>query len=1062
VNDNSDSLFSEVVRRVTERRVRPRATYRVQLTAQFTLRDATALISYLSDLGISHLYTSPYLKARPGSSHGYDVCDHGEINAELGGPDALNEMVAGLRTAGLGHIIDFVPNHMSASTFNRWWTDVLENGPSSPYSGYFDIDWQPLKDELEGKVLLPILGQQYGEALESGELTLLHFDGAFFVRYYQHTLPLEPKSTLVLLAHRLDELRQALGKSSEECIEYESILTAVDHLPPQIDTSPEAVDLRQREKEVIKRRLRELESRSTAVADLIGQNLVEFAGRAGDPASFDRLDILLDVQPYRLCHWRAASDEINYRRFFDINELAALSMESPQVFRHSHALIGRLLGEGALDGLRIDHIDGLLNPEQYLWRLQWLYLAEITCAVSKSNQPDPGAAQDPAIRALDCLRRASRALGLPQPDATDVAAVLGDDAAGKFRETALAALGDVLEVGVPTPNDSKSSAPLSDPPLYVVVEKILGPDEPLPESWATAGTTGYDFLKALGGLFIDPAGWPEMQRLYLRFLEETLDFDEVGYDGKQLILRFAMASELQMLSHRLNRISEHHRRSRDFTLNMLRHALREILATFPVYRTYVSTSGVSDRDRKFVQLAIARAKRRNPAVDSAVFDFIRGVLLLEKTESLSPQAIREREDFTGRFQQVTSPVMAKGVEDTAFYVYCPLLSANEVGGDPRAPTCSVADFHRENQQRLSKKPVALLATSTHDTKRSEDVRARIAVLSEIPGRWRQAVNRWARLNRRHRQEVDAVPAPSRNDEYVFYQSLVGAWPLSPPNSDELHALTERMQQYMEKASHEAKQRTSWINPDAAYDQALRSFIGAAMAPGRRNRFLSVFQQFHEEVVGYGLHTALCQTILKLTSPGIPDIYQGQELWDFSLVDPDNRRPVDYDVRRWLLGEIQAAASEPAGLVDLARQLGTNPRDSRSKLFVTWRLLNLRREQPELFLTGEYVPLEVLGARQQHIVAFLRRAPDGSQMLVVVPRLIAQLLGATSWETGQPRAPLGQHVWLDTEVVLPAPLAGEFTSALTGEPVGTSQEVLSVAQLLQTFPAAVAVSKRHEL
>jgi (1->4)-alpha-D-glucan 1-alpha-D-glucosylmutase len=519
-----------------------------------------------------------------------------------------------------------------------------------------------------------------------------------------------------------------------------------------------------------------------------------------------------------------------------------------------------------------------------------------------------------------------------------------------------------------------------------------------------------------------------------------------------------MASELQMLAHRLNRISEQHRRSRDFTLNMLRHALRDILANFPVYRTYVGPSGVSDRDRRFVQMAIARARRRNPAIDPAVFEFTRQVLLLEHPEGLNERAIREREAFAARFQQVTSPVMAKGMEDTTFYVYCPLLSTNEVGGDPRMPTCSLADFHRENCERQAKKPQSLLATSTHDTKRSEDVRARISVLAELPGRWKQTVNRWARLNRRHSQEVDGLPAPSRNDEYVFYQTLVGVWPLSPPGADELHALAERLQQYMQKVGHEAKERTSWINPNAAYDQAVSSFIAETLRPSRRNRFLADVAEFHDQIIDYGLYSALSQVVLKLTCPGVPDLFQGQERWDFSLVDPDNRRTVDYEQRRWLLGEIQAAAENAAGLQQMARQLAIAPHDSRAKMFVTWRLLSLRQQHPELFLAGDYVPLQVQGQEQRHVVAFARRysAGTGQQqtLIVVAPRLIGQLLEKRTWEIGQPRAPLGEAVWADTEVVIPFSLQESTTNALSGDLVEARGETLRVAELLAHYPAAV--------
>jgi (1->4)-alpha-D-glucan 1-alpha-D-glucosylmutase len=1072
---SNEQLVSAVIRQVQSRRTAPLATYRLQFNGQFTLLDGAGIAPYLADLGVSHVYASPYLRARPGSGHGYDVCEPTVINPELGGDAGHAALVAALRQAGLGHILDVVPNHMSASSFNPWWMDVLENGPSSPYSGFFDIDWVPVKDELAHKVLLPILGQQYGEVLESGQLMLVHADGGFFVRYFEHTLPLGPRSTLPLLSHHLEELRQTLGPASDDCLEYESILTSIENLPPQTENLPDLLAVRQREKEVIKRRLRDLESRAPGVAEAIARSVAVWNGVCGDPASFDRLDALLQSQAYRLCYWRAASDEINYRRFFDINELAAVCTEAPEVFRRVHELVGRLLAAGTVGGLRIDHIDGLYAPEAYLFRLQWLYLVELIRVELQHGAPpvmadapaDAAAPPEPPLVEIAAiLGQVCDQLGLPRPQADDLAAVLGVDAAGPSPadpDELRAAVDQLLDAANKTAAGDESAATPQSPeaPLYVVVEKILGPDEPLPESWPTAGTSGYDFLKALGGLLIDHDGAQEIKRNYDRFVGETMDFEALAYACKQQILRVSMASELQMLAHRLNRISEQHRRTRDFTLNSLRYALREILANFPVYRTYPGPAGVSERDRRFVQHAVARAKRRNPAIDFAVFDFIREVLLLEHPAGLTEQEIAERDTFAGRFQQVTSPVMAKGVEDTTFYVYCPLISANEVGGEPRSPACSIADFHRENADRQTHKPLALLATSTHDTKRSEDVRARISVLSEMPGRWKQVVNRWARSNRRHLHEVDGLPAPSRNDEYVFYQTLVGVWPLTPPDEAQLAQLTSRLQQYMEKATREAKQRTSWVNPNAAYDQAVRAFVAAALEPGKKNRFLADFREFHEQVVDFGLYSALSQTVLKLTSSGVPDIYQGQELWDFSLVDPDNRRPVDYAKRRWLLGELQAADADLQSRRALAQHLAATPRDSRLKLLATWRLLNLRRSEPELFQQGDYLPLEIAGEPSPHLVAFARRlAPPGRPtklMVVVVPRFFAQLLKDHSRAPGESWFPFPESVWGSAAIHLPVDFAGSLTNLFTGDKLSTSGSAISATELLREFPVAVLVS-----
>ena len=564
-------------------------------------------------------------------------------------------------------------------------------------------------------------------------------------------------------------------------------------------------------------------------------------------------------------------------------------------------------------------------------------------------------------------------------------------------------------------------------PVYVVVEKILGPDEPLPPEWPVAGTTGYDFLNLVNRLLVDRAGLAEIAKVYHRFTAERTDFRESSHQTRRLILRVAMSSDLLLLAHRINRISERHRRSRDFTLNSLRVALREILTCFPVYRTYIHESRVSDRDRQMIQRAVAQAKRRNPARDAAVFDFIRNVLLLEQPPELDEAGRRERELFVGRFQQVTSPLVAKGIEDTAFYLHFPLASLNEVGGDPDRGASTVGEFHHENRQRLAERPGSLVTTTTHDTKRSEDLRARINVLSEVPQRWRSAVNRWARLNRRHHREVDGLPAPSRNDEYLLYQTLVGAWPLEALGGPLPPDFIERIQLYMEKATREAKQRTSWISPNAGYDAAVREFVAAILDDRPKNRFLAEFRGFLDRLVDWGLYGSLGQTLLKLCSPGVPDVYQGQELWEFWLVDPDNRRPVDFALRRELLAELQAETSAGAeSRLALARRLATNPRDARLKLLVTWQALHFRRRHADLFQRGQYEALTAEGAAAEHVCAFAwRRTPSAGKpeqvALVVVPRLVARLATRSAGAAEPSRAPLGEAVWSDTRLNL-APLA----------------------------------------
>ena len=664
----------------------PTATYRLQFEAEkMTFRAAAAIVPYLEDLGISHLYASPYLKARRGSTHGYAIVDYGHLNPELGGADDYRALVAALHAHTMGQILDTVPNHMSATPGeNAWWTDVLENGPASPHAAYFDIDWQPVKEELRNRLLLPILGDQYGHVLEAGELKLEYRQGAFHLRYFQTLLPLDPWTYRMLLCHGLDALKAAVPPESEELRELESIVTALEHLPQCTETDRTRVTERLREKEVIKGRLRALCERAAEIAAYVERSVAEFNGTPADVHSYDNLDRLLDAQVYRLSHWKAAADEINYRRFFDVNELAAVCMEDPEVFAESHRLVFDLLARGDVDGLRIDHIDGLYDPMEYLRRLQKEYLLALGRALhgqtAEARRPpvDGPAGPPPAWSEIEALFVAA---------VTDIA----------FTDSARL-------------------------PLFVIVEKILAAEETLPEQWLLAGTTGYDFLNSAGGLFVDPVGYVEMTRIYGHFIDQRLDFRAVAEEAKLLIFHAAMSSELQLLAHRLSRISQRHRRSRDFTLNTLRIALREILVSFPVYRTYVREGYLPDRDRQVICRAVAQAKRRNPASNAAVFDFIRSLLLLEGPPELDEGGCRERDLFAGRVQQVTSPLTAKGVEDTAFYRCFPLASLNEVGGDPGRGAVSVEEFHRHNRARQASFPRSLLAGTTHDTKRSEDTR----------------------------------------------------------------------------------------------------------------------------------------------------------------------------------------------------------------------------------------------------------------------------------------------------------------------------------------------------
>jgi (1->4)-alpha-D-glucan 1-alpha-D-glucosylmutase len=964
----------------------PVATYRLQLNAGCTLADAAALVDYLADLGISDLYLSPIQAARAGSRHGYDVVDHARINPDLGDEDDLRRLAAAARARGMGILLDVVPNHMCiADRGNAWWNDVLENGPSSPCARHFDIAWHPAKPDLADKVLLPFLGDQYGRVLESGGIHVEYEAGAFVACCGGSRYPVAPRSIPHILEPALGELRAALGEHDASVLEMESILTALGHLPLRSETDRAKVRERLREKEVGKRRLAALAEGSADVRRALARSLAELNGRPGEPRSFDRLEALLADQAYRLSYWRVAADEINYRRFFDQNDLAAIRVEELPVFSAVHALPLRLIAEGAVTGLRIDHVDGLLRPAKYLGDLQRAARTALADAARR------GAAHDDAAR---------------------------DDAQ----------------------------------PMYVVVEKILGGGERLRGAWPVAGTTGYEFLNELNGILVDPAEAGRMREVYARFTGEAPRFADVVHASKKLILDVALSSELGVLARRLDRISEQHRYTRDFTLNSLQGALAELIACFPVYRTYLreddTPETIDPEDRRHIEAAVAIAKRRNPAVDASLFEFLGDVLLLADPDGLEDADRGERREFVLRFQQLTAPVTAKGVEDTAFYRFYPLASLNEVGGDPLAIGTPLARFHRRQVERAHAAPHALSATSTHDTKRSEDVRARIDVLAEIPDEWERAITRWQALNAAQRTEIGGVPAPDANEEYLLYQTLVGTWPLGE-NGPAAHArYVERIQAYMEKALKEAKIHTSWVSPDADFDRAVATFIGRVLEPRADNEFLADLIAFQARLAPAGLLAALTQTVLKITAPGVPDFYQGSELWDLALVDPDNRRPVDFARRRALLAEVRhAAAADPR---DLAARLLARPEDPRLKLFVVARALAFRAAARALFERGAYLPLTVGGARAEHVIAFARTAGDAAAV-VLAGRFFRRL--------GVPERPAVGAVWDDTVVVLDGEgRARRYRDVLTDATVtsaaGGGGEALPLRAAFAHLPVAV--------
>jgi (1->4)-alpha-D-glucan 1-alpha-D-glucosylmutase len=981
----------------------PVSTYRLQFNSHFRFNDAREIVPYLCRLGISDIYASPYFKASAGSLHGYDILDQNSLNPEIGSEDEYDALVGELKRWDMGQILDIVPNHMCIEgQGNAFWMDVLENGPSSTYASFFDINWHPVKKELENKILIPILGDQYGTVLENGELRLSFEEGSFFIYYCNHKLPIIPHSYNNILTLGSEDLERALSADVPQFQELMSVVTALRHLPPTTEQDPELIAERYREKEVVKRRLWDLYQNSGAIREFIDGNVAAYNGKKGDPCSFDLLDALLREQVYRISDWRVATEEINYRRFFDINSLGAIRVEDPTVFEMTHRLIFKLVETGKVTGLRIDHADGLLEPEEYIRRLQSGCFMRMYGGTLEARQPAGNGEEN--------------------------------------REAAIREKYDRIIAADPTYK-----------PFYIISEKILLKAEKLPDSWPVFGTTGYNFAIQVNGLFVDTANAKAFEALYTRFIQHRIDFQDVACEKKKLVMQAAMSSEINTLGHYLNRISEENRHTRDFTLNSLIKSIVEVIAYFPVYRTYINSFEVPERDFQYIETTINRAKRQNPAISVSIFDFIRDVLLLRFPDDITCENKPAWLDFVKRFQQITGPVMAKGVEDTAFYAYNRLVSLNEVGGSPERFGITLEAFHGQNIERRKSRPLAMLATSTHDTKRSEDVRARINVLSEIPKQWREKLYRWNRQNQKHKVLVDGKPAPNRNEEYLLYQTLVGVWPFCNPDEDEFAVFRSRIREYMLKSLREAKVHTSWLSPNSLHEDAVMNFIDAILKDSPNNHFLADFVSFQKLTAACGIFNSLSQTLLKIASPGIPDFYQGNELWDFSLVDPDNRRPVDYRKRINLLDELmQKEATE--GSLETARDVVATRNDGRIKLQLTCKALNFRRENRELFESGSYLPLTVEGACQEHVCAFARSIRDSSVM-VVVPRFCSRLIRDSSG------LPLGPEVWQDTRIIPSSgTAASSYRNIFTGEVLVLDQQEtgpsLALREILSVYPVAL--------
>ncbi len=903
----------------------PRATYRLQFNRSFGFHDAHSIAPYLAGLGISHVYASPIFKARKGSPHGYDIIDSNEINPELGTQADFEALVAALKSRGIGWIQDVVPNHMAYDGDNPYLADVLEKGRRSRFADVFDIDWDSGDGNLRGRVLAPFLGRPYGECLEKGEMKILPGASGLVVKVGGLRFPVNAKS-------------------------YSAILGPVQGFPARV-AGQSGESLTDDEFARLKQGLWGFYEAGGAGRQLIDARLEEVNGSPGSPGTFTALDTVLSSQYYRLAHWRLSAEEINYRRFFDISELIGVRVEDGDVFRLTHTLIFRLIERGLIDGLRIDHIDGLFDPTAYLSQV-------------RQRLPD----------------------------------------------------------------------------LYVIVEKILGDSEDLPAAWPVQGTTGYDFLNAVNGLFVSEKNAEPMERLYRAFTGLAGSAAQLLREKKRLALNSLFRGELARLCHLTERIAAGTIRGRDLMGSRLRQALSEVLIAFPVYRTYVDGDAIRDADPLYIGQALAEARSTRPGLDAEI-DFIAALFDAGGSDAAGGIGAEPAHAWRGLFQQLSSPLTAKGFEDTFLYVYNRLLSLNEVGGFPRRFGFSPQDFHRFCRDRNDRWPNSLNATATHDTKRGEDARARLNVLSEFPGLWTKQIRHWGRINRRRKSPVLGKPAPDRNDEYLFYQALIGAFPFEG-NTQEFR---DRMKVYAVKALREAKRRTSWHEPDGDYEVACLRFLEAILAPGGDNRFLAGLIRFQRRIARFGMLNSLSQLLIKMTAPGAPDFYQGTELWDFSLVDPDNRRPVDFKHRISMLAAIQAGfESDRESLIG---NMLSSMEDGRVKMFLIWRALSARRRFAGLFGGGEYLPLSPRGRCRENVMAFARRKGP-LWAITVVPRLLHSRV-----KDGE--LPLGQEFWADTRLTAMDGMPSIWRDAIAGEDL-VFESNCPVGAILQRFPVALLI------
>ena len=931
----------------------PNATYRLQFNPSFGFKEAREIVEYLYELGISDIYASPIFKARKGSLHGYDVVDPNKLNPELGTVEDFEELIKELKNRRIGWIQDIVPNHMSYSGENEILMDVLENGKDSLYLKFFDIEWNHPHEGIRGRLLAPFLGRLYGESLEDGEIQLRYDENGFAVSYYDLKFPIKLESYLSIFTHRLNTLKKRLGEDHPDFIKLLGIFYSVKNLP----ASRENITERYNQIKFTKRMLWELYTKNHEIKRLIDENIKIFNGEKGNPESFNLLDSSLSEQNFRLSFWKVATEEINYRRFFNINELISLRIEDEAVFNHTHSLIFKLIEEGKFTGLRIDHIDGLYDPTNYL---------------------------------------------------------------KKLREK----LGEI----------------------YIVVEKILDLEEELPYFWPVYGTTGYEFMNYLNGIFCNKRNEKAFDKMYSSFTGSTIPYEDLVAEKKRLIIGKHMAGDIDNLAHLMKKISSRYRHGSDITLYALKRALVEVMALFPVYRTYVSEDIFSEADQSYIKEAVRKAIHTTPGLLNEL-DFIEQFLLVKFGDYLSVEEKNQCIYFIMRFQQFTGPLMAKGFEDTTLYVYNRLISLNEVGGNPNKFGISLEEFHHFNKKRVELWPHSLNATSTHDTKRGEDIRARINVLSEIPKEWEANIKRWNKLNEKKKKVINGNSVPDKNDECFLYQTLIGAFPFY---EEEYDNFVIRIKDYMIKAVREAKVHTNWLKPDTNYEEVFISFIDEILKPSEKNKFLKELLPFWKKVAFYGIFNSLSQLLIKITSPGVPDFYQGTELWDLNLVDPDNRCPVDFEKRKRLLRDIKKKENED--ILNLINELISTKEDGRLELFLIYKALTARSERKELFEKGDYIAIEINGKYKEHVVAFGRNL-ENAWAITIAPRLLTSLIKEGEY-------PLGQQVWSDTYIVLPESFPSLWNDAITAHML-EGEKALTIGEILKHFPVALLLTDEEK-